>query len=182
MSGLVNGLQNRLRRFESARHLTTNSRNSDKQRIPRVFFFSLFQKRYQNVTKYKAVPPVNTTSHHPDKNLLYFNTSVTFSRACVYIEWKRKKEPTLPTLPTPSPPPTPPGGRGAGCLQGLKVQQNYSDSPPSGRGWGWAGCGKCGECGIKSTYSNITHARAYIVGETQNMCPMRPTRPATVDT
>ena len=83
----------------------------------------------------KRVSPVNTTSHHSDKTFL---TPAPASplRACVYIEWKRKKEPTLPTLPTPKPPPTPPGGRGAGCLQGLKVQQNYSDSPSSGRGWG----------------------------------------------
>ena len=40
MSGLVNGLQNRLRRFESARHLTSNSQNLDKQRILRVFIFT----------------------------------------------------------------------------------------------------------------------------------------------
>ena len=42
MSGLVNGLQNRLRRFESARHLRRNSQNPDKQRILRVFFLSFF--------------------------------------------------------------------------------------------------------------------------------------------
>ena len=31
MSGLVNGLQNRLQQFESARHLKVKSRNIDKK-------------------------------------------------------------------------------------------------------------------------------------------------------
>ena len=38
MSGLVNGLQNRLRRFESARHLTGKFGNLDKQRVSEFLF------------------------------------------------------------------------------------------------------------------------------------------------
>ena len=38
MSGLVNGLQNRLRRFESARHLTGKFGNLDKQRVSDFLF------------------------------------------------------------------------------------------------------------------------------------------------
>ena len=38
MSGLVNGLQNRLRRFESARHLTEKFGNLDKQRVSDFLF------------------------------------------------------------------------------------------------------------------------------------------------
>ena len=38
MSGLVNGLQNRLRRFESARHLTEKFGNLDKQRVSGFLF------------------------------------------------------------------------------------------------------------------------------------------------
>ena len=38
MSGLVNGLQNRLRRFESARHLTKKFGNLDKQRVSDFLF------------------------------------------------------------------------------------------------------------------------------------------------
>ena len=43
MSGLVNGLQNRLRRFESARHLTTNSRNPLFIEVSGVFFLANFK-------------------------------------------------------------------------------------------------------------------------------------------
>ena len=41
MSGLVNGLQNRLRRFESARHLT--KRESQKQRFS---FFRIYPRLF----------------------------------------------------------------------------------------------------------------------------------------
>ena len=75
MSGLVNGLQNRLQQFESARHLPTNSRNPDKQMVSGVYFFHQVKICIKNVSKIVARQPPryrnsidisshDVTSHH----------------------------------------------------------------------------------------------------------------------
>ena len=45
MSGLVNGLQNRLRRFESARHLLIKFWNHNTERVSELFLFTPIPKR-----------------------------------------------------------------------------------------------------------------------------------------
>ena len=61
MSGLVNGLQNRLQQFESARHLRGKSRNPDLQRASGFLVFGvLFRKnggkRKSGKPLYKGLP------------------------------------------------------------------------------------------------------------------------------
>ena len=54
MSGLVNGLQNRLRRFESARHLTDKLGNLDKKGLPSFLFITLIQQKFLYHFRFKC--------------------------------------------------------------------------------------------------------------------------------
>ena len=65
MSGLVNGLQNRLRRFESARHLVNNSEIPVDKGVSE-FLFIYFSR---NVTKTLPFLFLLTESVHPKEDM-----------------------------------------------------------------------------------------------------------------
>ena len=56
MSGLVTGLQNRARRFESARHLPRKQRIPQRLQTLRDFFFATPLRRLQNIGGQRIFP------------------------------------------------------------------------------------------------------------------------------